>query len=65
MNGVENVANERIRNEVKAAGVYYWQVADYLGIASSTLAVWMRHELPPERAEAVREAIRKIKGEVS
>ncbi|MBQ9165585.1 MAG: helix-turn-helix domain-containing protein [Oscillospiraceae bacterium] len=59
------MANDSIRNEVKAAGVRWWQIADILGIADSTLSVWLRHELTPDKAEAVRAAIRRLKGEVS
>ncbi|MBQ8936047.1 MAG: hypothetical protein IJ049_06630 [Oscillospiraceae bacterium] len=59
------MANEAIRNEVKSAGVRYWQIADRIGISAVTLSVWLRHELSPERAVAVRGAIRQLMGEAA
>ena len=39
-------ANQQIRNALENSGVFYWQLADILGISQSTLTVRLRHELP-------------------
>lgn len=59
------MANETIKSEMKASGFHYWRIADALGISPPTLSVWLRHELPAERAEAVRTAIRQLKKEAA
>lgn len=49
--------NVEIRNEIKAAGVPHWVVAEEMGIHPSAFSVMLRHELQPERAQEVRAAI--------
>lgn len=52
--------NADIRNELKAAGVYFWQVAAKLGVAESTFIRWMRFELSDEQKRQVRDAIKEV-----
>lgn len=55
--------NADIRNELKAAGVYFWQVAAKLGVAESTFIRWMRFELSDEQKQKVRAAISEARSE--
>lgn len=56
-------ANAEIRAEVKSAGLFWWQIAEDMGIQCSALSVLLRHELSDERKDDIREAIRHIKGQ--
>lgn len=51
--------NKDIRNEIKQAGVTYWQVAKALGIADGTFTRWLRFELEGDKRQRVLEAIKK------
>lgn len=55
-------ANENIRNEIQESGLTYWQVAEEVGIASTTLSVWLRTPLNSSRLERVVVAINKLAG---
>ena len=57
--------NTELRAEIKAAGLFYWQVADAIGISPYTLSVWLRKELQPKQAYIVRSAISKLQEEAS
>lgn len=59
------ISNADIREEIKAKGLYLWQVAAKLGIAESTFIRWMRMEMDDETKYRVREAIREIQGETA
>lgn len=48
--------NLDIREEVKAAGLYLWQIAEGLGIRDSDLSRKLRHEL----SECEKARIRKV-----
>ena len=52
-------ANQKIRKAVKDSGVYYWQIAERLGITCWTLSVWMRHEMPEAKQERILQLIRE------
>ena len=52
--------NQDIRAAIEGAGLYYWWVAEELGIASGTLSNRLRKELLPEEREAVLAAIRRL-----
>lgn len=52
--------NQDIRVAIEEAGLYYWWVAEELGIASGTLSNRLRKELLPEEREAVLAAIRRL-----
>nr|WP_325221989.1 hypothetical protein [uncultured Oscillibacter sp.] len=52
--------NQDIRVAIEEAGLYYWWVAEELGMACGTLSNHLRKELPPEEREAVLAAIRRL-----
>lgn len=54
------VRNQDVRAAIEGAGLYYWWVAEELGIASGTLSNRLRKELLPEEREAVLAAIRRL-----
>lgn len=49
--------NTDIRSEVKAAGLYLWQIADALGINDGNFSRKLRHELPDEEKARIRAII--------
>lgn len=50
-------ANMDIRNKIKSSGLTYWQVAEKVGIASTTLSVWLRTPLSESRLNRVQDAL--------
>lgn len=56
----QKVNNADIRNEMKAAGIYFWQIAAKLGVAESTFIRWMRFEMSDELKEKIRTAIKEL-----
>ena len=54
-------ANENIRNEIQESGLTYWQVAEEVGIASTTLSVWLRTPLNSSRWSRVNNALKELK----
>lgn len=63
MNNSTNVKNSDIRGEIKAAGLFIWQVAAQLGIAESTFLRWLRFEMSDELKTQIRTAIGELKEE--
>ena len=59
------ISNADIREEIKAKGLFLWQVAAKLGVAESTFIRWMRMEMDDETKCRVREAIREIQEETA
>lgn len=57
-------ANSHIRDMIKKADVYQWQVADVLGISEVTLIRWLRTDLKEEKEERIVQAIEQLKTEV-
>ena len=55
------MCNKDLRDSIKKAGVKYWQIADAMGISPDTFTRRMRHELTPEKKEAVLDAIETCK----
>lgn len=55
--------NQDIRNEVKAAGLKLWQIAEELGIYDWALSRLFRHELSDEKKAEIRSIIEKLKKE--
>lgn len=49
--------NIEIRTKVKNYRVYYWEIADYLGITPETLSRKLRHELSEEKKQEINAAI--------
>lgn len=54
-------ANQTIRNEIKEAGLTYWQVAEQIGITAGTFTVWLRKPLTDTRKERTTNAIKALK----
>lgn len=50
-------ANMDIRNKIKSSGLTYWQVAEKVGIASTTLSVWLRTPLNESRLARIKDAL--------
>lgn len=55
--------NQDIRNEVKAAGLKLWQIAEELGIYDWALSRLLRRELSDEKKAEIRSIIEKLKKE--
>lgn len=55
------MANEDIRNEIKNAGLYMWHIADGLGISDTRFSVKLRHELPLEEKDRIRQIIKELR----
>ncbi len=53
--------NLDIRNEITNRGLKYWKVAEGIGVSDSTFSRLLRHELPDEKKEEIRAAIRELK----
>lgn len=53
-------ANQELRKVIKQSGIRHWQIADKLGVSANTLCLWLRHELPQDKEEAVFNAILEI-----
>lgn len=54
------MANEVVRVAAKRAGVKLWELADYCGMADTTLSRQMRKELPKEKQQSLLGAIKAI-----
>ena len=59
------MANEHIRAVAKQAGVKLWEIADFCGIADTTLTRQMRKELPAERQAQFLDAIAALSAQKS
>lgn len=54
------MANEAIREKVKATGVRYWEVAEQIGVSDVTLCRQLRRELPEARQQLILRAIDEL-----
>ena len=52
--------NSHIREKIKTAGVYQWQVAEAMGICEMSLIHWLRKPLTGEKERKVLAAIDKL-----
>ena len=52
--------NQDIRQEVKVAGLYLWQIAEAYGLADSNFSRKLRHELPEEEKTKIRAIIAQL-----
>ena len=52
--------NGNLLDKAKQAGIFYWQIADRIGVAESTFLRWIRHELPEEKQTEILQAIEEI-----
>ncbi len=49
-----NEANKDIRERLTMNGYFLWQLAKKIGIAPTTLTVWMRDEIPADDPRRTR-----------
>lgn len=49
-----------LRDRLKGMGIRQWELAEAIGIAESTLVVWLRQELTGEHRERVLAALERI-----
>ena len=56
-------ANQRIREALKEAGLYHWELAVLMGVSESTLQKRLRVELPKEEQDKLINLIRKNRKE--
>lgn len=52
--------NQDLRNEIKSAGLYLWQIADALGINDGNFSRKLRHELSDEEKARIRVIIMEL-----
>ena len=52
--------SKQIRQQIKAAGIFQWQVADEMGVNEVTFIRWLRKPLPEEKMHAILEAIQRL-----
>ena len=55
-----NTANYTIKKTLRAYGLYYWEIADHIGVSESTLIRWLRKELSHEKKELLINAAEEI-----
>jgi len=53
--------NQEIREAIKKAHVWQWEVAQALGISENTLIRWLRKDLSSEQRAAIIAAIEKVR----
>ena len=53
--------NQQIRDAIREAGIYQWELADALNIAEHTLVRWLRHELDVDTHNRIMRAIDEAK----
>ena len=51
--------NREIREALKKAGMYQYELAELMGVSEPKLSVWMRKEMTSEQKSDCLEAIRK------
>ena len=56
--------NLDIREALKNANMRHWVLADELGIDQSTLARWLRHELPTGKKKEIKKIIKSYKASI-
>lgn len=54
------LANKNIRNLIATNRLKHWEVAKQIGIADTTLSVWLRLPLNDDREEKVQKAIDEL-----
>lgn len=55
------MANEILRAKMKKDKIFFWEIADKLGLNETTVIKRFRHELKPEQRNEVLSAIEEIK----
>ena len=51
------MVNKTLREALEVNHIKYWELADAVGISSSLLSVWLRHELTGTRLHRVTTAL--------
>ena len=57
------MSNIEIKETIKKARLYQYEIAQKLGITEFTLCVWFRSELSPDRKEKILSAITELVSE--
>ena len=57
------ICNQDIRNEIKEAGLCFWQIADRLGISDTYFSKKLRYEFSPEKKAEIRSIIAELRAE--
>ena len=57
------MANEKIRRAARVADVALYKIATEIGISEPTFMRWLRYQLPPEKENAVLDAIKRLSTE--
>ena len=57
------MSNTALKQEMRAAKVRQWQIADELGVCEMTLVRLLRRDLPEEKKAHIRSIIAKLKEE--
>ena len=52
--------NDEVKRRIKTSRIYQYEVAAELGIAETTLCVWLRSELGADRKALVMAAIERL-----
>ena len=55
-----STANAEVRRAAKNANLFLWQVAEKLGIGTSTMTIWLRTPLPEEKKVRIMSAIHAL-----
>ena len=55
-----NQANADIKSLLRSNSLFYWQVAEQMSVAESTLLRWMRTELDAERKALIESAVAEL-----
>lgn len=55
------MCNAVIRERIKSAGVFHWQVAEALGVSESKFCRMLRREMPEDQQREVLKAVEKAK----
>lgn len=53
--------NKEIKDAIKNAKVFQWEVAEFIGIHEVAFSRKMRHELPDREKQEILDAIEKLK----
>lgn len=49
------------RSLIKKSGIYFWQMADHLGMSEASFTRMMRHKLSEEEKQKIIRAIHEIR----
>ena len=55
--------NQDIRVFAKENGVYFWQIADVMGVSEPTMTRKLRHEMPDQDKQTMKRIIETLAAE--